>query len=98
MYLVDRKFSFFRANIAFLPTRSSSSAQENDNGVVHLLDGELVKDKPTIGPERLRYLVFDALVVSGQTILHWPFEARLKHVNSVVVRPLRYWRSKPRCS
>jgi mRNA guanylyltransferase len=54
-----------------------------------LFDGELVSDKEADGSYRLRYLVFDCLVLDGENLINKPFDKRIGRYHQFVDTPFK---------
>lgn len=95
-YLIDRKNDFYYQPDAHFPRMGDPTFQKFHDRT--LLDGELVVDtlETPDGPEqRLRYLVFDLIVLDSDVILGRPLNTRLGKLNAFVSEPYREWiRSK----
>ena len=48
------------------------------HNVMHILDGEMINDKLKNGDQKLRYLIFDALVVFNKIIIKKTLKERLE--------------------
>jgi ATP-dependent DNA ligase len=51
---------------------------------VHILDGEMINDKEKSGEEKIKYLVYDALVVFNKKIIDQPLRERLEWCEKVI--------------
>lgn len=72
-YLVDRKYLFYKVDFQHHFSKDAAS----------LLDGELITDH--VGEEkRLRYLVYDAVVIEGESVKEGSLLERLKAAQKVV--------------
>lgn len=54
-----------------------------------LLDGELVNDTLPDGQKKLRYLVFDCVVLDGEPLMHRPLDKRIGRYFEFVDKPLK---------
>ena len=70
-FLVDRKFMFYKVN---LPTYFDDSSETT------LLDGELIIDDG-----KVRYLIYDSVVVFGENVRELPLLHRLERVQSKII-------------
>lgn len=52
--------------------------------IVHILDGEMINDRCKNGGEKLRYLIFDALVIFGKIIIKKPLRQRLEQCEKFI--------------
>ncbi|KAF2763394.1 mRNA-capping enzyme subunit alpha [Pseudovirgaria hyperparasitica] len=91
-YLIDRKNDYYYLEGAHFP-RSGDPTFEKFHQQT-LLDGELVYDavKTPQGIEkRLRFLVFDILVLEKESIMHKPLSGRLGRLRDYVTNPYNDW-------
>lgn len=84
-YLIDRKNDYrFVPGLHFpLPGDSSFHGYHVDT----LVDGELVNDTYADGTQQLKYLVFDCLVLDGQSLMHRTLDKRLAYFKAKVLEP-----------
>lgn len=78
--LVDRNYTFFDVKMEDIPKAN------NRTECIHVLDGELVKDR---NEDFLKFFIFDALVVNGVNVMVWKFEDRLRLVKNKIIKKLR---------
>lgn len=90
---VGRNLEFFR--VSFTEHFSNDKGNENDWRLANLLDGELILDKCKddehksnivfIEEEKraAKFLVFDAIIIEGQNIGHFPFKDRLARLSKL---------------
>ncbi|KAE8147213.1 mRNA capping enzyme, catalytic domain-containing protein [Aspergillus avenaceus] len=84
-YLIDRKNEYrYVPNLHFpLPGDDSFQSFHVDT----LVDGELVNDTYEDGTQQLKYLVFDCLVLDGQSLMHRTLDKRLAYFKDKVLKP-----------
>ncbi|KAJ5286769.1 hypothetical protein N7478_002455 [Penicillium angulare] len=84
-YLIDRKNDYrFVPGLHFpLPEDDSFQSYHVDT----LVDGELVNDIYEDGSQQLKYLVFDCLVLDGQSLMHRTLDKRLAYFKEKVLKP-----------
>ncbi len=84
-YLIDRKNDYrFVPGLHFpLPDDETFQSFHVDT----LVDGELVNDTYEDGTQQLKYLVFDCLVLDGQSLMHRTLDKRLAYFKEKVLRP-----------
>jgi hypothetical protein len=73
-YFVDRKYLFYRVDFTNHFSKDTTS----------LLDGELITDYPSEGIQKLRYLVYDAVCVEGESVRDSDLLQRLAQAQAVV--------------
>ena len=78
--LIDRNYTFYEIKMEKIPKSNQKSE------IVHVFDGELVKDKQE---DYLKFLIFDALVVNGANVMSLRFEDRLKAVKNQIIKKIR---------
>jgi mRNA guanylyltransferase len=86
-YLIDRKNDYYYLNI---DNRRLHFPLPNDTQAFHkdtIIDGELVLDTEKNGREVLRYLVFDCLVLDGESLVPKPLDKRIGRFQQFVYRP-----------
>lgn len=78
VYIIDRTFNIYRVEVTFPDMERTS-----------LLDGELIIDMPKgpTGPKKIRYLVYDAVHVSGRSVAKETLLYRLRVAFLELVRP-----------
>ncbi|EON64365.1 hypothetical protein W97_03596 [Coniosporium apollinis CBS 100218] len=90
-YLIDRKndYYFIPPNNVHFPMPGDDTFQRFHKST--LLDGELVNDRVGPGPDdyRLRYLVFDCIVLDGDILTQKPLDKRLARFHSFVLDPYK---------
>lgn len=84
-YLIDRKNEYrFVPGLHFpLPDDDTFQSFHVDT----LVDGELVNDTYADGTQQLKYLVFDCLVLDGQSLMHRTLDKRLAYFKVKVLEP-----------
>ncbi|KAJ5724955.1 hypothetical protein N7493_006683 [Penicillium malachiteum] len=84
-YLIDRKNDYrFVPGLHFpLPEDDTFQSYHVDT----LVDGELVNDIYEDGSQQLKYLVFDCLVLDGQSLMHRTLDKRLAYFKEKVLKP-----------
>ncbi|KAI9369272.1 mRNA capping enzyme, guanylyltransferase subunit [Aspergillus egyptiacus] len=84
-YLIDRKNDYRYVPNLHFPMPSDPTFQ--DFHVDTLVDGELVNDTYEDGTQQLKYLVFDCLVLDGQSLMHRTLDKRLAYFKEMVLKP-----------
>ncbi|KAJ6113809.1 mRNA capping enzyme catalytic domain-containing protein [Penicillium sp. IBT 18751x] len=86
-YLIDRKNEYrFVPGLHFpLPDDETFQSFHVDT----LVDGELVSDTYPDGTQQLKFLVFDCLVLDGQSLMHRTLDKRLAYFKVKVLEPYR---------
>lgn len=84
-YLIDRKNDYRYVADLHFPLPNDDSFQ--DFHVDTLVDGELVNDTYDDGTTQLKYLVFDCLVLDGQSLMHRTLDKRLAYFKEKVLKP-----------
>ncbi|KAJ5195259.1 mRNA capping enzyme catalytic domain-containing protein [Penicillium cinerascens] len=86
-YLIDRKNEYrFVPGLHFpLPDDDTFQSFHVDT----LVDGELVNDTYPDGTQQLKFLVFDCLVLDGQSLMHRTLDKRLAYFKVKVLEPYR---------
>ncbi|KAH9302911.1 hypothetical protein KI387_014494 [Taxus chinensis] len=85
-YLIDRKFSFRRVQLRF-PIRGVQPGSPECHHFT-LLDGEMIIDTvPETGEQQRRYLVYDLMMVNGQSKIKQPFHERWKLIDTEIIQP-----------
>ncbi|KIW02438.1 uncharacterized protein PV09_06252 [Verruconis gallopava] len=89
VYLIDRKNDYY-----FIPNGGLHFPKHNDptfnsfhSGT--LLDGELVNDTMPDGSKKLRYLVFDCVVLDNEPLMNRPLDKRIGRYFEFVDKPLK---------
>ncbi|MCJ1307377.1 Dcp1p-Dcp2p decapping enzyme complex alpha subunit [Agyrium rufum] len=84
-YLIDRKNDYYWVQSLHFPL-------PDDQQLFHintLIDGELVNDRQQNGDIQLKYLVFDCLVLDGDSLMHRTLDKRLAYFREKVYTPYR---------
>ncbi|KAL2846729.1 mRNA capping enzyme, catalytic domain-containing protein [Aspergillus pseudodeflectus] len=84
-YLIDRKNEYRYVPGLHFPMPDDESFQSFH--VDTLVDGELVKDTYDDGTQQLKFLVFDCLVLDGQSLMHRTLDKRLAYFKAKVLKP-----------
>ncbi|KAL2819908.1 mRNA capping enzyme, catalytic domain-containing protein [Aspergillus cavernicola] len=84
-YLIDRKNEYRYVPGLHFPLPNDDSFQSFH--VDTLVDGELVNDTYDDGTQQLKYLVFDCLVLDGQSLMHRTLDKRLAYFKEKVLKP-----------
>ncbi|EPZ35685.1 hypothetical protein ROZALSC1DRAFT_26608 [Rozella allomycis CSF55] len=82
-YLMDRKNEIRRAENIWFPTETSEFHNET------IVDGEFVVDIEPGNIRRLRYLIFDCLMLCGQNVTSRNLLVRLGKAEVFIVKPIR---------
>lgn len=84
-YLIDRKNDY-----RYVPGLHFPLPEDDTFQTFHadtLVDGELVKDTYEDGTTQLKYLVFDCMVLDGQSLMHRTLDKRLAYFKEKVLKP-----------
>ncbi|KAL4896263.1 mRNA capping enzyme, catalytic domain-containing protein [Aspergillus ambiguus] len=84
-YLIDRKNDYRYVPGLHFPLPDDDTFQSFH--VDTLVDGELVNDTYEDGTQQLKYLVFDCLVLDGQSLMHRTLDKRLAYFQEKVLKP-----------
>ncbi|KAL3497016.1 mRNA capping enzyme, catalytic domain-containing protein [Aspergillus germanicus] len=84
-YLIDRKNEYRYVPGLHFPMPDDESFQSFH--VDTLVDGELVNDTYDDGTQQLKFLVFDCLVLDGQSLMHRTLDKRLAYFKAKVLKP-----------
>ncbi|RAL07601.1 uncharacterized protein BO97DRAFT_438311 [Aspergillus homomorphus CBS 101889] len=84
-YLIDRKNDYRWVPGLHFPLPGDESFRQFH--VDTIVDGELVNDTYEDGTQQLKYLVFDCLVLDGQSLMHRTLDKRLAYFKEKVLRP-----------
>ncbi|KAL4760503.1 mRNA guanylyltransferase [Aspergillus foveolatus] len=84
-YLIDRKNEYRYVPGLHFPLPGDETFQHFH--VDTLVDGELVNDTYDDGTQQLKYLVFDCLVLDGQSLMHRTLDKRLAYFKEKVLKP-----------
>ncbi|KAL4885340.1 mRNA capping enzyme, catalytic domain-containing protein [Aspergillus karnatakaensis] len=82
-YLIDRKNEYRYVPGLHFPRPNDETSFHVDT----LVDGELVNDTYEDGTEQLKFLVFDCLVLDGQSLMHRTLDKRLAYFKEMVLKP-----------
>lgn len=83
VYLIDRKNDYYHIRDMHFPL--SSDVRGHHSGT--LVDGELVNEAMPDGSTQLKYLVFDCLVLDGNSLMHRTLDKRLAYFRDNVFEP-----------
>lgn len=86
-YLIDRKNEYRYVPGLHFPLPDDDTFQSFH--VDTLVDGELVNDTYDDGTTQLKYLVFDCMVLDGQSLMHRTLDKRLAYFKEKVLKPYR---------
>ncbi len=86
-YLIDRKNDFYFVPGLHFPVPNDPSNQNFHRAT--LIDGELVLDTLPNGTKELKYLVFDCLMLDGNSLMHRTLDKRLAYFRDKVYNPYR---------
>ncbi|KKK20459.1 putative mRNA capping enzyme alpha subunit [Aspergillus ochraceoroseus] len=84
-YLIDRKNEYRYVPQLHFPMPDDDTFQSFH--VDTLVDGELVNDTYPDGTQQLKFLVFDCLVLDGQSLMHRTLDKRLAYFKEKVLKP-----------
>ncbi|KAF9882683.1 Dcp1p-Dcp2p decapping enzyme complex alpha subunit [Aspergillus nanangensis] len=84
-YLIDRKNDYRYVPGLHFPLPGDDTFQSFH--VDTLIDGELVNDTYEDGTQQLKFLVFDCLVIDGQSLMHRTLDKRLGYFQEKVLKP-----------
>ncbi|KAI9801099.1 MAG: Dcp1p-Dcp2p decapping enzyme complex alpha subunit [Piccolia ochrophora] len=84
-YLIDRKNDYYYVKGLHFPVPLDPSFQNFHVGT--LIDGELVDDTLPNGTTQLKYLVFDCMVLDGNSLMHRTLDKRLAYFRDKVYNP-----------
>lgn len=90
-YLIDRKNDYWYVPG---PTFPKSVDKPYDFHVATILDGELVNDTQADGSIRMKYLVFDCLVLDSNRLIHRTLDKRLGYFYEHLDNPLQAFYKK----
>ncbi|KZF21485.1 mRNA capping enzyme, alpha subunit [Xylona heveae TC161] len=86
-YLIDRKNDYYFVPGLHFPVPNDASFQNFH--IKTLVDGELVMDTMPNGSQQLKYLVFDCLMIDGNSLMHRTLDKRLAYFRDKVYNPYR---------
>jgi mRNA guanylyltransferase len=84
-YLIDRKNDYYYVPNLHFPVPDDPEFQKFHTETI--VDGELVMDKMKDGSEKMKYLVFDCLVLDGNSLLDRPLDKRLAYFREKMFLP-----------
>ena len=90
-YLIDRKNDYWYVPGPNFP---KSVDKPYDFHVATILDGELVNDTQADGSIRMKYLVFDCLILNGNRLIHRTLDKRLGYFYEHLDNPLQAFYAK----
>jgi mRNA guanylyltransferase len=96
-YLIDRRNDYYYLDPGMLgnlhlPHHEDPELRKYHNNTI--LDGELVYDTLPDGTRKLRYLVFDLLVLDGEVLTGKPYSSRLGRLQQWVFQPLEKFKRR----
>lgn len=86
-YLIDRKNDYYYVSGLHFPVPADPSFQNFHIGTI--IDGELVNDTLANGTVQLKYLVFDCLMLDGNSLMHRTLDKRLAYFRDKVYDPYK---------
>ena len=86
-YLIDRKNDYYYVPGLHFPVPADPSFQNFHIGTI--TDGELVNDTLANGTVQLKYLVFDCLMLDGNSLMHRTLDKRLAYFRDKVYDPYK---------
>ncbi|KAI9826305.1 MAG: Dcp1p-Dcp2p decapping enzyme complex alpha subunit [Thelocarpon impressellum] len=86
-YLIDRRNDFYYVAGLHFPVPGDPSFQNFHVGTI--IDGELVNDALGDGAVQLKYLVFDCLMLDGNSLMHRTLDKRLAYFRDRVYNPYK---------
>ncbi|KAI9809425.1 MAG: Dcp1p-Dcp2p decapping enzyme complex alpha subunit [Pycnora praestabilis] len=86
-YLIDRRNDYYYVKNLHFPVPGDSSYQNFHINTI--IDGELVLDTLNNGDRQLKYLVFDCLVLDGNSLMHRTLDKRLAYFRDKVYNPYK---------
>ena len=92
IYLIDRKNDYWFVDTVGVFPKTVDNPQ--DFHVATILDGELVNDTQADGSTRMKYLVFDCLVLDGNRLIHRTLDKRLGYFYEHLDNPLQAFYKK----
>lgn len=84
VYLIDRKNDYYFVQDLHFPIAGEDKTAFHTDTIV---DGELVNDTQPNGAVEMRYLVFDCLILDGNSLLHRTLDKRLAYFRDKVYNP-----------
>lgn len=86
-YLIDRRNDYYFVSGLHFPVPNDPSNQNFHRAT--LIDGELVLDTLPNGSKELKYLVFDCMMLDGNSLMHRTLDKRLAYFRDKVYNPYR---------
>lgn len=86
-YLIDRKNEYYYVPNLHFPVPDDDSFQNFH--IETIIDGELVNDRMPNGSIQMKYLVFDCLVMDGNSLMHRTLDKRLAYFRDKVYNPYK---------
>ena len=83
VYFINRKNEYFYVPGFFFPHHERRDDFHRDT----ILDGELVEDKYPDGRTEINFLVFDMLVLDGQSMMHRTLDKRMGYFKEQILKP-----------
>ena len=84
VYLIDRKNDYYHVPNLHFPLEGDDYSSFHTNTI---LDGELVNDREPDGTVKMKYMVFDCLVLDGTHLMHRTLDKRLAYFRSKIHVP-----------
>ena len=85
VFLIDRKNDYYHVPNLHFPLET----EETEFHVETIVDGELVNDTLPDGGVQMKYLVFDCLLLDGNSLMHRTLDKRLAYFREKVFFPYR---------
>ncbi len=85
IYLIDRKNDYYHVEGLHFPPGDDERSFHKDT----IVDGELVNDTQPNGTIEMKYLVFDCLVLDGNSLMHRTLDKRLAYFRERVFYPYK---------
>jgi mRNA guanylyltransferase len=86
-YLIDRRNDYYYVPELHFPVPADPSFQNFHRDTI--TDGELVNDILPNGSTQLKYLVFDCLMLDGNSLMHRTLDKRLAYFRDKVYKPYK---------
>ncbi|KIW41423.1 uncharacterized protein PV06_06984 [Exophiala oligosperma] len=84
-YLIDRKNDYYYVPGLHFPHHEDPTFKRFHTDTI--LDGELVEDQYPDKPPVVKFLIFDCLVLDGNSLMQRPLDKRLAYCKSYVLKP-----------
>lgn len=86
-YLIDRKNDYYYVRNLHFPVPNDDTFQNFH--IDTIIDGELVNDRLPDGSVQLKYLVFDCLILDGNSLMQRTLDKRLAYFRDKVYNPYK---------